>query len=81
MICRAMGWEDEASALPFDTPGFADVPYGSTHWAAATYLLSKGILLGYGESDGFSASLLGAKEPIKRQHVAVILCRVLDLEQ
>ena len=81
MMCRAMGWENEAFNLWPDAPGFADVPYGSTHWAAATYLLSKGILLGYGESDGFSASLLGAKEPIKRQHVAVILCRVLDLEQ
>ena len=26
MLVRAMGWEDEAAALPGDTPGFADVP-------------------------------------------------------
>ena len=81
MMCRALGWDDEAALLSPDTPGFSDVPYGSTHWAAATYLMTQGILLGYGEPGEGAAPLLGAKEPIKRQHVAVILCRVLDLEQ
>jgi hypothetical protein len=80
MICRALGWDDEAGALAADTPGFSDVPYGSPHWAAATYLKQRGILLGY-ETDGGTGAELGAAEPIKRQHVAVILCRVLDLQE
>ena len=80
MMCRALGWEDEAAALPAGTPGFSDVPPSSTHWAAATYLKQRGILLGYETTDG-SVPALGAGEPIKRQHVAVILCRILDLKQ
>ena len=79
MMCRALGWQDEAGALAADTPGFADVPAGSPHWAAATLLKQKGILLGYGDTAGDATVMLGAGEPIKRQHVAVILCRVLDL--
>ena len=80
MMCRALGWDDEAAALPADTPGFSDVPTSSPHWAAATYLKQRGILLGYETADG-STPALGAGEPIKREHVAVILCRVLDLQQ
>ncbi len=72
MLCRAMGWEDEARSLSPDTQGFADVPRGSAHWSAATYLKEQGIIQGY------TATLLGVEEPIMRQHVAVILCRVLD---
>jgi SpoIID/LytB domain protein len=79
MLCRALGWQDEAEALSADTPGFADVAATSPHWAAAAYLRQKGVLLGYGDSDDGSAVMLGAGEAIKRQHVAVILCRVLDL--
>ena len=52
MMCRALGWQDEADALSADTPGFADVPVGSLHWAAATLLKQKGILLGYGDTAG-----------------------------
>jgi len=80
MMCRALGWDDEAAALPAGTAGFSDVPSSSPHWAAAVYLKSNGVLLGYGESDEGSGALLGAKEAIKRMHVAVVLCRVLDLE-
>ena len=81
MTCRALGWEDEAAALPADTPGFADVPFGSTHWAAATYLKQLGVIQGYLDPSGGSATVLRVDESIKRQHVAVILCRVLDLAQ
>jgi stage II sporulation protein D len=80
MMCRALGWQDEAAALPLDTPGFADVPTSSPHWAAVTYLKVKGVLLGYEVAEG-DEPLLGAAEPIKREHVAVILCRVLDLAE
>lgn len=79
MLCRALGWQDESEALSTDTLGFADVPVTSPHWAAAAYLKQKGVLLGYGDSADGSAVMLGAGEAIKRQHVAVILCRVLDL--
>ncbi|MCE5254878.1 MAG: S-layer homology domain-containing protein [Actinomycetia bacterium] len=79
MICRALGWEDEARALPLDTPGFSDVSPGSVHWAAATYLKTGGILLGYyADAPGASSVSLRAEEPIMRQHVAVILSRVLS---
>lgn len=80
MLCRALGWQDEAERLSRGVRGFSDVPVGSVHWAAATYLRQQGVLLGYAGSDG-SSGLLGAGEPIKRQHVAVILCRVLDLQK
>ena len=79
MMCRALGWKDEAAALPADTPSFADVPSTSTHWAAATYLNQQGIILGYLDPAGGPATVLRVEEAIKRQHVAVILCRVLDL--
>jgi SpoIID/LytB domain protein len=81
MMCRALGWEDEAAALPVGTPGFADVPFGSTHWAAATYLKQQGVIQGYLDPSGGSDTVLRVDESIKRQHVAVILCRVLDLAQ
>ncbi|MBN1322258.1 MAG: SpoIID/LytB domain-containing protein [Thermoleophilia bacterium] len=81
MICRALGWEDEAAALQAGTPGFADVPAGSAHYANANYLREQGIMLGYADQSGGSATVLGVSEPIKRQHVAVILCRVLDLAE
>ncbi|MBN1629529.1 MAG: SpoIID/LytB domain-containing protein [Thermoleophilia bacterium] len=80
MMCRALSWDDEAAALSAGAPGFSDVPRVSPHWAPAAYLLSKMVLLGYGESDQGSGTVLGADEAIKRMHVAVILCRVLDLE-
>ena len=75
MMCRALGWEDEAAALPSDTQSFADVVRTNVHWGAATYLKLQGIIRGY--SDG----TLRPEEATKRQHVAVILCRVLDLGQ
>ncbi len=79
MMCRALGCEEKAGALGLDTPGFSDVPPGSVHWGAATYLKQKGIILGYLHPTDPGATLLRVDEPIKRQHVAVILCRVLDL--
>ena len=79
MLCRALGWEDEAAALPAGTPGFADVPPTSTHWAAATYVKLQGIIQGYPSPTGDATTVLRVEEPIKRQHVAVILGRVLDL--
>lgn len=81
MICRALGWEEEAAALQPVTSGFADVPPGSVHYANANYLKKQGVMLGYEGSPGGSVTVLGVDEPIKRQHVAVILCRVLDLAQ
>jgi hypothetical protein len=80
MMCRALGWEDEAAALPADTPGFADVPRTNVHWGAATYLKQQGVILGYEGPAGSGTVVLRVEEAIKRQHVAVILCRVLDLE-
>ena len=77
MLVRAMGWEDEAAALPADTPGFADVPLANIHHAAATYLKSVDVLKGYSGPDG-SVELRPA-EPIKRMHVAVILSRLLGV--
>jgi hypothetical protein len=77
MLVRAMGWEDEAAALPADTPGFADVPVSNLHHAAATYLKSVDVLKGYPGPDG-SVELRPA-EPIKRMHVAVILSRLLGV--
>lgn len=78
MMCKALGWDDEAAALPKTTPGFADVPVTSSYWAAATYLKTQGILQGYPDPSDPAAVVLKVDEPIKRQHVAVILCRVLD---
>jgi hypothetical protein len=72
MMCRALGWDDEASRLASSAQSFSDVPGDSPYWAAATYLRQQGIMLGY--EDG----TLRPAEPIKRQHVAVMLCRVLD---
>jgi SpoIID/LytB domain protein len=75
MICRALGWEDEAAALPAETPSFTDLAHSSVHWGAATYLKLQGVIQGYGDGT------LRPEEATKRQHVAVILCRVLDLEE
>ncbi len=80
MMCRALGWEDEAAALTAGTPGFADVPPTSVHWGAATYLKQQGVIQGYEGPPGSGTVVLRVEEAIKRQHVAVILCRVLDLE-
>ena len=66
MMCRALGWEDEAAQLPAGTVGFSDIPVDTPYWAAATYLKQQEVLLGY--DDG----TLRPEEPIKRQHVAVI---------
>ncbi len=81
MICRALGWEDEAVALPAGTPGFSDVPRESPHWAAAAYVKQRGIILGYEDPSDPAVTVLRVDEAIKRQHVALILCRVLDLVQ
>jgi SpoIID/LytB domain protein len=78
MMCQALGWDDEAVALPKTAPGFSDVPVTSSYWAAATYLKTQGILQGYPDPSNPDSPLLKVDEPIKRQHVAVILCRVLD---
>ena len=45
----------------------------------AVLLKQRGILLGYADTGEGGGTLLGAAEPIKREHVAVILCRALDL--
>jgi len=79
MLCRALGWDGAAQALPAGTPSFVDVPHGAAHWAQATYLKERGIILGYPDPSGGGGTMLRVEEPIKRQHVAVILCRVLDL--
>jgi SpoIID/LytB domain protein len=79
MMCRALGWEDEAAALSADTPSFVDVPPTNVHWAAATYLKQLGIVQGYVDPAGSDGTVLRVDEPVKRQHVAVILSRVLDL--
>ncbi len=78
MIVRAMGWEDEAAALPAETVGFADVLATSPHWAPAAYLKSLGILKGYEEPLGSGTMVLRVGEPTKRMHVAVILSRILS---
>jgi stage II sporulation protein D len=78
MMCRALGWMDEAASLPVGTPGFSDVPAAGEYWAPATYLKEQGILLGYADPSDPEATLLRVDEAIKRQHMAVILCRVLD---
>ncbi len=75
MLVRAMGWDDEAAALPADTPGFADVPLANIHRVAAAYLKSVQVLNGYPLPDGTVE--LRPAEPIKRMHVAVILSRLL----
>lgn len=72
MTVRALGWEDEAATFSATAPGFSDLSRSSEYWAAAAYLKAQGIMLGY--DDG----TLRPEEPIKRQHVAVVLCRVLD---
>jgi len=79
MLVRALGWEAAAAALAPETPGFADVPAASPHWAAATYLKTKGILQGYEEPVGSGNWFLHVADPTLRKHGAVILCRILDL--
>ncbi|HZK49018.1 MAG TPA: SpoIID/LytB domain-containing protein, partial [Thermoleophilia bacterium] len=79
MLVRAMRWEDEAAALPSDTPGFADVAPGSTHWADTRYLKSLGVLRGYEEPPGSGTFVLRWADPTLRMHAAAVLCRVLDL--
>jgi hypothetical protein len=80
MLVRAMGWEDAAAALPPDAPGFTDVDAAGKHAAAATYLMSLGILRGYETAPGSGQYVLRYADPTQRMHVAVILCRVLDAE-
>ncbi|MHB9148988.1 MAG: S-layer homology domain-containing protein [Thermoleophilia bacterium] len=80
MLVRAMGWEAAAAALPSDTPGFVDVDRAGKHAASTTYLKSLDILRGYEEPAGSGTFVLRYAEPTKRMHVAVILCRVLDLQ-
>jgi len=57
------------------------VPPGSAHWANATYIRQQEIILGYLDPSDPSTTVLRVDEEIKRHHVAVILCRVLDLVQ
>jgi hypothetical protein len=71
--------EDEAAALPPETPGFDDVDRAGAHGASATYLKSLGILRGYEEPPGSGSFVLRYADPTKRMHVAVIMCRILDL--
>lgn len=78
MLVRAMGWEDEAAALPPGTQGFTDVDAAGKHAAAATYLKSRDILRGYETPADSGLFELRYADPTKRMHVAVILCRVLD---
>ena len=47
MMCRALGWEDEAAALPADTPGFADVPPRQRPLGGRHLPQAAGIMLGY----------------------------------
>ncbi len=75
MMCRALGWEDEAAALPADTPGFSDV------LARQRLLGGRYLPEAAGGTLGYEDGTLRPEEPIKRQHVAVILCRVLDLAE
>lgn len=84
MVVRALGWEAEAQQLAsaVGTAGgpepFLDVNSNSPHYAAATYLHSLGVLRGYEgpDAEGF---LLDREASTSRMHVAVIICRVLDL--
>ena len=81
MIVRAMGWEDEVAALPPGTAGFGDMPPSNLHTPAATYLKTLGVLQGYPDASGSPTLMLRPAEATKRQHVAVILTRILDLPQ
>ena len=81
MIVRAMGWEDEVAALPPGTEGFGDMPPSNQHTPAATYLKTLGVLQGYVDASGSPTLMLRPAEATKRQHVAVILTRILDLPQ
>ena len=82
MLVRALGWDAAAAALAPDTPGFADVPLSSPHWAAATYLKTKGVLARAMRNRWAAATWSSASPTLAlRKHVAVILCRVLDLPQ
>ena len=84
MVVRALGWEAEAQQLASaaGTAGgpepFLDVNPNSPHYAAATYLHSLGVLRGYEASDA-EGFLLDPGASTMRMHVAVIVCRVLDL--
>ena len=78
MLVRALGWEDEAAALPPGTTGFGDVAPSSPHFGPAAYLKSLEVLQGYEEPPGSGTFLLHAAEPTIRAHVAVVLRRVLD---
>ena len=79
MIVRAMGWEDEAAALPAGTVGFADMPPANVHSGAATYLKTLGVCRGTLTRPSPPTMVLRPAEATKRQHVAVILTRILDL--
>jgi hypothetical protein len=76
MVVRAMGWAEEAAALPAGTEGFTDLAPTGPHALPAAYLKSLGILRGYVAPGG--GMELRAADPTKRMHVAVILGRVLD---
>jgi peptidoglycan hydrolase-like amidase len=80
MLVRAMGFEDEAAALPPQTPGFADVSAAGPHASAATYLRHLGVLQGMESPVGSGIYVLNAAEPTKRMHVAVIISRLLGLQ-
>jgi hypothetical protein len=79
MIVRALAFEEEVASLPDDAPRFADVELGSTHERAATYLKSRSILLGYEEPPGSGVYFLKPAEATRREHIALVLGRLLDL--
>jgi hypothetical protein len=76
-ITRAQVATFLARALELDpVPGarFSDVPAGYTHEGTINALVERGVLGGY--ADGSFRPL----EPLRREHMAVILARALELE-
>src|SRR5680860_923677 len=65
-------------ARPGGPERFLNWTPNSPHYAAATYLHSLGVLRGYEGSDA-EGFLLDPGASTMRMHVAVIVCRVLDL--
>jgi SpoIID/LytB domain protein len=79
MVVRALGLEDEVLTLPADAPSFADLELGATHEREAAYLKNQGVLLGYEDPPGTGRFVLRPGEATRREHIALILCRLLDL--
>lgn len=79
VLVRTLGLESEVQAMPVGASLFADVPPGSTHARAASYLKTLNILRGYEEPPASGIFYLRPDEPLKRMHAACVLARVLDL--